>query len=207
MKKIKGDIGFYSLEDWWIDAFSEEERKYILSIYRPMGGNDESLIEGERKRENFIVEPHSIVQFLATLASWFHRKDDRHIARKILDKALILVDENTKVLDLHFMYQHIIQIYYKDRNVPEYFDKAIWACKKQIELSKKSANEFIRDPYNKDGSLPRHIGYEQLAIILEKEKKYDEAIRLCEQAKNEGWNGDWDKRIGRCKKKKVNRAF
>ncbi len=52
-----------------------------------------------------------------------------------------------------------------------------------------------------DATLPSHVGYKQLAIILEKEKKYDKAIALCNQAKREGWNDDWDKRIERCEKK------
>jgi hypothetical protein len=46
--------------------------------------------------------------------------------------------------------------------------------------------------------LPRHVGYERLAIILEKNKEYDQAIRTCEAAKLGGWSGDWDRRIDRC---------
>ncbi len=51
------------------------------------------------------------------------------------------------------------------------------------------------------GELPRHTGYEQLAIIREKEKDHPEAIRLCGEAMAQGWNGDWEKRIQRCKAK------
>ncbi len=51
-------------------------------------------------------------------------------------------------------------------------------------------------------SLPSHKGYEQLAIILNKQGKDDEAIKLCNEAKNQGWAGDWDKRIARYSKKK-----
>jgi hypothetical protein len=34
-----------------------------------------------------------------------------------------------------------------------------------------------------------------------KEGNFQEVIRLAEQAKSEGWAGDWDKRIEKAKKK------
>lgn len=76
---------------------------------------------------------------------------------------------------------------------------AIQACKLQIELAPQAANAF-RKEYIKQ-PLPRPVGYEQLAIIREKEKNYLEAIKLSKQAKKQGWAGDWDKRIERCEKK------
>jgi hypothetical protein len=36
---------------------------------------------------------------------------------------------------------------------------------------------------------------------MEKQKNYEETIRLSNIAKSQGWNGDWDKRIEKCKKK------
>ena len=49
-----------------------------------------------------------------------------------------------------------------------------------------------------------HTGYEQLAIILEKQREYDEAIDLCKQAQKQTWSGEWDKRIERCLKRGLN---
>lgn len=49
-------------------------------------------------------------------------------------------------------------------------------------------------------SLPSNKGYEQLVIILNKQGKNDEAIKLCREAKEHGWAGDWDKRIARYSK-------
>jgi len=49
--------------------------------------------------------------------------------------------------------------------------------------------------------LPEHVGYKQLCIIMEKQKNYDEVIRLSKIAKEQGWSGDWDRRIEKCKKK------
>jgi len=36
---------------------------------------------------------------------------------------------------------------------------------------------------------------------LTNEKKWQEVIRLAEQAKSKGWAGDWDKRIEKARKK------
>jgi hypothetical protein len=51
------------------------------------------------------------------------------------------------------------------------------------------------------GELWTHAGYKRLAIDAERAKDYSGAIRLCKQAKREGWAGDWDKRIERCQAK------
>ncbi|MGC4106440.1 MAG: hypothetical protein QM753_08810 [Thermomicrobiales bacterium] len=47
--------------------------------------------------------------------------------------------------------------------------------------------------------LPNHPGFQRLAINAEKAKDYGRAIGVCEEAKRQGWNGDWDKRIERCR--------
>ena len=51
-----------------------------------------------------------------------------------------------------------------------------------------------------------HIGYkckcqQNLAIILERNKDYDGAVRLSEEALRQGWAGDWEKRIDRCRQR------
>lgn len=61
----------------------------------------------------------------------------------------------------------------------------------------KSLDDFVIIP----GKLGEHTGYKQLCIIRENEGNYTEVIRLAEQAKSEGWAGDWDKRIEKARKK------
>lgn len=51
--------------------------------------------------------------------------------------------------------------------------------------------------------LPAHAGFERLAIDHERAKRYDQAIAACLEAKRQGWNGAWDKRIERCQLKKA----
>ena len=48
--------------------------------------------------------------------------------------------------------------------------------------------------------LPRHIGYEQLAIIEKKNKNWQRVIEICKQAQKEKWNGTWKERIEEAKK-------
>ena len=50
-------------------------------------------------------------------------------------------------------------------------------------------------------SLPLHTGYEQLAIIKEKQKDYRSVIKISEKALKEGLGGDWERRIERAKEK------
>jgi len=64
-------------------------------------------------------------------------------------------------------------------------------------LIHKSPDDFKMLP----GKLGEHTGYKQLCIIREKQGNWQEVIRLAEQAKAEGWEGDWDKRIEKAKKK------
>ena len=61
----------------------------------------------------------------------------------------------------------------------------------------KSKDDFIIIP----DTLGEHTGYKQLCIIREKQDNWQEVIKLAEQAKSEGWKGDWDKRIEKARKK------
>ena len=79
------------------------------------------------------------------------------------------------------------QAKYKGKILPEGFNPNIH----------KSPDDFVVTP----GKLGEHTGYKQLCIIRENQGNYTEVIRLAEQAKSEGWAGDWDKRIEKAKKK------
>lgn len=105
-----------------------------------------------------------------------------------------------KVLDKHFKYhQMIIDNYAKRKESDVCYKKAQEACVKQIEMSPIAREAFLKD--ETFGFLPEHTGYKQLAIILGKEGYFEEAIKISQMAKTEGWGGDWDKRIARYEKK------
>ncbi len=49
-------------------------------------------------------------------------------------------------------------------------------------------------------------GYRQLAIIYEKQNRFNDAIRACLVARDGGWSGDWDARMIRYRKKATRTA-
>ncbi len=157
--------------DWWQSAFTEEERQKILVVF----GVD-------------IFEPdETFRESLWTLANWFlSHKENLPLARKLIDKALDVGEGRSgEIADRHFAYSTAIKIYYRLRNLEsDALALAIQACEDQIALAPQVAIAMRHEWPNQ--SLPRHLGYEQLAIIRHKEKGYDEAIRLSLQAKSEG---------------------
>ena len=195
-KKDKGPEGlieYFSLQDWWLNDLNDTDRNAILEIYQPMGGS--SLIKG-----NIGSTSQTDIGLLSGMVGWFAKKDTRHISYKFIEKAERLITPESKPLDIHFLYGAKIEITYKDRDLSDQgFDTAIKACEQQISVAKKSAEEFLRQ-YKKT-PLPSHKGYTQLAIVLEKKKEFAKAIELAKKAKEQGWAGDWDKRIERCAKK------
>jgi len=97
------------------------------------------------------------------------------------------------ILDLHFNILERITEHYRRRQDGDNYHKAIIACKAQIKIQADVAKQFVVE--YPEQSLPVHTGYNQLIIILEKEKKIKDALHLAKEAKSNGWNGDWDKRI------------
>lgn len=190
---IHGSIGYFGLEDWWLTAFSDDERRYIQATFQPLGSTGDSLTTGV-----ITYTSETAVGLLGALAGWFRKPQDQAIAQTILDKAVVL-SKGAPLLDVHFLYQQMIETYYKDRDKPEYMEKAAGACRRQIALAPDAAKAFKVEYGN--SQLPAHKGYQQLAIILEKEGRFQDTIGLSRQAESEGWAGDWARRIERCEKK------
>ncbi len=70
--------------------------------------------------------------------------------------------------------------------------------KKQIDISKE-VKEHLQKTMN-GIPLPSHLGYDTLSDIRERQGRYEECIALCQQAIEEGWTGDWQNRLNRCRK-------
>lgn len=107
--------------------------------------------------------------------------------------------DNPEILDLHFAIMASINEHYRNRQNPNEYHMAIVSCRAQIRIQHEAGGKWLRD-YPGD-TLPAHTGYTQLAIILEKEKRFEEAIALIEEAKANGWSGDWDSRMKRLRSK------
>jgi tetratricopeptide (TPR) repeat protein len=193
-KKTKGLIGYFGLENWWLSEFADDERRHIIEMFQPLGSSGDSLTSGA-----ISYTSQTAVGLLQNLAGWFSKERDRPIAYKLMEKAEELAETEGSVLDAHFLFGQKLAIYYKDRDTPGCLEKAIEACNQQIALGEETMKAFRRE--YKDSSLPSHKGYQQLAIILEKQGKFGETIELCQKAHKQGWAGDWEKRIERCRKK------
>lgn len=194
-KKIEGDIAYFKLEDWWLSSFSEKERNYIESVYKPMGSDEYPLTKGKNTSTT-----QSIFGLFSGMVSWFQKKEDRYISHIIIKKAESLITNNSPILDIYFLYNAKIQTLYKDRDIiPNGLELAIEACSQQISYSKQASKEFLSQWTN--ANLPNPRGYQQLVIIKEKQQRYKEAIQICNQALSEGWSGNWEERIERCNKK------
>ena len=209
-KNVKGYIGYYDLEDWWNSTFTNEEKEYIINTYKPMGaslGGEIKILGEVLIKGNIGYTSHSKLLFLVFLSSWFSSNKSINIALKIIQQVERIIKENennNNPLDEHFAYGAMIEIYYKLRDSEKsYFEKAIDACKNQIRISLKSKDGFLKE--YKDSPLPRPTGFQQLAIIYEKSKEYDLEIETCKIALEQGWAGDWEKRIERCELKPKNK--
>jgi len=182
------------LNQWWLNDFNREERKYIVGLYMPMGSQINEI-----SVSSINVRYKNEVRFLTNLSDWVDKPESRDLAKKIIFKAYSLENRKLDILDKHFLYQSAIKILYKDRSNTSSYNLAVEACLKQISISNLAKRAFKRE--YRGERLPSHTGFKQLCIIREKDKEYKEAITLCKQAKREGWYGDWDKRIERCQKK------
>ena len=208
--KIESKIDNHGLVDWWLSTFTEQERTYILTKFKPLivgttipashavSSGDVDSGDDPTPLDQVINPDGSPAISFFGLATWFRSPQDRHIARRILEKSEELSAGN--VLDRHFTYSEMIPIYYRDRNEdPEALDLAIRACEKQIELGPQASRAFQAEYPTQE--LPTHRGFTQLAIIREKERNYPEAINLAREALRQGWAGDWENRIARCEKR------
>jgi hypothetical protein len=191
---IDGYIRYFGLGTWWLNELTENERTRIGKVYQ--SGNPEDTVTSD----TLVSTSQHVVSFLGGLAGWFNNGENRALARKILDMASTLASE-APILDQHFFLQQLIEVSYKERQDLTRLKVAIAACRQQIALAPEAANAFKLRYRDRELPLPSHKGYEQLAIVLEKDGHYREVVELSQQAKFHGWAGDWDKRIERCNKK------
>ncbi|MGP4073822.1 tetratricopeptide repeat protein [Piscibacillus sp. B03] len=124
------------------------------------------------------------------------------------EKFLLSLTQKTKnPIDLHFTYNQLIDLYYKQRDEWNHaLSDCIKYCKKDINKMDEIIREFKKDPsYKKNGSLPRMPSFERLAIIYDKQGNYQEAINICKKAISYGLNdktkGGFKGRIERLEKK------
>ncbi len=81
-EKIEGEIAYYHLQDWWLHAFTQEERSHIESVFHPLGTDPKRKPLTEGKIE---YSSQNAAGLLHALAGWFNNPQDRpHISQLFL---------------------------------------------------------------------------------------------------------------------------
>jgi hypothetical protein len=184
-----------AVDRWYLSTFTLEERQHIARVFQPMVVG----MGSDATRSNPIDQPPT--QQLWNLVGWLKGDSDPRIALRLTDGALQFA---TETLDRHFALQAAIQLHYRLRANPDHLEAAERFCRAQVAMAPEAALVF-RAEFASQGRdpdfMPSHVGYKQLAIILEKQGDLSEAIALCELAAAQGWRGDWAERIERLEKK------
>lgn len=189
---IKGLIEYFNLINFW-KKLSANQQEYLRNEFNSgLGVNPKSLIDINIESSN-----QTKLSFLRTFLQSPRVDSDEILFEKLINQAELAISECNEILDIHFYLQAIITYYYRKRKKTEdFYNLAKESCLRQIKIAEETKNSFIKD-FGK--TLPSHYGYKQYSIILQKEKKYKEAISICSLALEQGWNGDWEKRIERLK--------
>ncbi|MGP6174297.1 hypothetical protein [Corynebacterium sp. A21] len=195
-------LAYAKLQEWWMNEISDENRSRILDRVRPFGLDPE---HGFLPIEGSHLSPGpSAARVLRSLDSWFTGPDHRDLGRKIAEKTLELAAYSPDPLDKHFALSSLITLYYRDRGREDFYSKALATCREQIAMQEQAKGAFLEE-FPGTG-LPGHVGYRQLAVVLEKEKKFQEALDLVREAQENGWTSDWDKRTARLEQKLAKQA-
>lgn len=195
---MAGFISYFKLDNWFTTEFTKEEQLFMEKKYSEGSMSNDSLYFGKSS----VSYNGTAAMFLSNLLLWYNKKDLYEIALKIAKKAESLFNEKEESAeDKHFYYMNLIKFYYKNREISNNFDTAIFYCEKQISISKDTKKELQNNAMMNMRYLPDHAGYEQLSIIEKKNKNWKRVIELASAAKAEGWGGDWDKRIEEAKGK------
>lgn len=203
--------------------FTEPEKQRIREVYAEYTDGDVIdkdplvLTIGDIQLD---PEDIDVTKILRLLTQWFHRNRDKDIWIKLSESWHHFANPYTAPVDRHFALNDTMRAYYRKRDVPEFLDKTIATCKFMISMEKTVAVAMFdtglgriqpenmhlfgdRVVHTELGPqvLPGHPGFKQLTIIYEKQKEFQSALDVCVQARDAGWDGDWDKRIARLEKK------
>lgn len=162
-------MDYIGLRDWY-DSLSPEEQKKVYE-YSTMFSTG-----GEFNQIDHIAESTSKTQqsYLKGVGSSAVHHKDYEIAEKVLLKALKAEGDNPS--DRHFVYNSLIELYYKQRDEREdAIEKCIKYCNEDIDR----IDEFLREWR---GEPPRIPAFRRLAIIYENQGEYERAIEICDHA-------------------------
>jgi hypothetical protein len=186
-------IEHLGLADFW-DTLTAKEQSLLVE-WNKSYKNERNIIANTTDNSSGIPSARA---FLDTMAGWAVSKREYNFARSLLGYA---EKSNGTIVELHFVYCHSVELYYKERSCPDALEKAKEYCMKDIELF-----PAYKAPLKKaSGRIPPPSSFVQLAIIYEKEGNYKQAIDICQLAINyklsDGTKGGYARRLARLRKK------
>lgn len=194
-----GLIVYNGLSEWWLVTFLPADREVLEHLFAKasiVGSRQIRLTTGGQAMRTC----QSAAQLLVELAALAERPRP-DLVPLLLAKGEEVAGSGDGVLDLHFLYSFSVNFWYRRRDeAPNALAAAIVACQKQIAMG-PSALEALR---RTDIPPVSHRGYQQLAIIREKQGDLAEALRLSREAQSQGWmdaKRDWQPRIARLQRR------
>ncbi|MFO7966780.1 MAG: tetratricopeptide repeat protein [Archaeoglobaceae archaeon] len=190
----KGEIGYLRLKEWF-NGLSKVEKDKVRKYYS-MGLSDSKSLESEE----ITFSTSNQQKFLGTIGQNALSQKDFSFAETILLEALQSKDDNP--MDRHFVYNSLIDLYYKKRDSSDAIEKCIKYCLEDIKYFEDFKKAWEREFGDE---LPRIPSFERLAIIYEKQGKFEEAIEICQMALKLGLKssrkGGFEGRINKLQKK------
>ena len=169
--KVGGYIKCLGLVDWWFSEFDERERKYIDNKFTPMNSRPHTLTEGECT----FIDDKDPASLLNSLATWFRKKSDATILRRIEEKIDDLAVKHP-VKGIGYIRGRHLVTYVKDVKAMKRAGEYESVEKLLLELVE--AVEQV-DKKEKCGVAPWY--YEELAKIYRKWKDYDREVAILER--------------------------
>ena len=179
---------------WLAATFGVDQLRHMNEVFQPLGGGGVVTVETV-----LVGSVDRVVFDLGSLIGWFDNPRDREtyaipIVRRLLELLGHFAPHwQGSIEHLHFAYQAVMQTAYKLREDPYWLEVVVWAARAQVAIAPQVASAMLH-PYGTDTPLPRHVGFERLAILADKAGDDREVLRLCETARTQGWAGSWEKR-------------
>lgn len=223
-KKYGGIIESLELEEFWVSLLPDE-REFIRECYASsLGGPNPKHLDNPRVETS---TTQSVSGFLSNYAGWAISKKRYELSDKLLQEAK---RRNKNAVDLHFTYNSLINLCYKQRNKgPEWIERCINHCLDDIKIFPEFKKEYLEEekarnlkiansPFTNKRERKKHLkeaesvtfnlfvpSFQRLSIIYENQGKYLEAIEVCKLALSYGLidntKGGFESRIEKLKKK------
>lgn len=193
-ENLLDDLG---LRDWY-ENLPEAEQEAVHG-YSTMFSTGGEINQIDHTRKGPSTTPQS---FLKGVGSSAVHHNDLEIGEKVLLKALEAEGDNPT--DRHFVYNSLIDLYYKQRDErDDAIENCITYCKEDIERIDEFLRAWGAGPGNP--KPPRIPAFKRLAIIYEQRGEYQQAIEVCERAidlgLSDGTKGGFEGRLERIMKK------